>query len=92
MQASVQQTVDLWRTASEEIDSFNKDILPSAKSAVESATRGFEMGKFGFIEVLDAQRTLIGARNQYVAALGSATDSWVQIERIYGDTLAAPKP
>lgn len=92
MQSSIQQAVDLWSTASEEIDAFNTDILPSAKSAVESATRGFEMGKFGFIEVLDAQRTLIGARNQYVAALSSATDSWVQIERVYGDTLALPQP
>ncbi|MDG9928034.1 MULTISPECIES: TolC family protein [unclassified Pseudomonas] len=92
MQSTIQQAVDLWRTASEEIDSFNTDILPSAKSAVDSATRGFEMGKFGFIEVLDAQRTLIGARNQYVAALSSATDSWVQIERVYGDTLALPNP
>lgn len=91
-QATVQQAIDLWRTATDEIASFDKDILPSATRAVESTSRGFEMGKFGFIEVLDAQRTLISARNQYVAALSSATESWVQIERLYGDILATSQP
>ena len=43
------------------------------------------MGKFSFLEVLDAQRTLIGARNQYLVAVAQSTDAWVRIERIYGD-------
>ena len=45
----------------------------------------FEMGKFSFLDVLDARRTLIGARTQYLAALAQTTDAWVRIERIYGD-------
>jgi cobalt-zinc-cadmium efflux system outer membrane protein len=43
------------------------------------------MGKFGFLEVLDAQRTLIAARGQYLESLAMATDARVTVERIYGD-------
>lgn len=77
--------LDLWQTANDEVRAFNQQILPAAQSAVDSATRGFEMGKFNFIDVLDAQRTLIAARTQYLAATAQATDAWVRIERIYGD-------
>jgi cobalt-zinc-cadmium efflux system outer membrane protein len=43
------------------------------------------MGKFGFLDVLDAQRTLISARTQYIQAVAEATDARVRIERIFGD-------
>ncbi|MNC80536.1 hypothetical protein D3C75_1333660 [compost metagenome] len=43
------------------------------------------MGKFGFIEVLDAQRTLIAARGLYLDSLAAATNARAQVERVYGD-------
>ena len=85
LRTETRQALDLWATANSEVRAFNQVILPAAQSAVDSATRGFEMGKFNFLEVLDAQRTLIAARTQYLAALAQATDAWVRIERIYGD-------
>ncbi|NMX63389.1 TolC family protein [Pseudomonas sp. WS 5059] len=85
LRTETRQALDLWATANNEVSAFNKVILPAAQSAVDSATRGFEMGKFNFLDVLDAQRTLIAARTQYLAALAQATDAWVRIERIYGD-------
>nr|WP_272875854.1 TolC family protein [Stutzerimonas stutzeri] len=39
-------------------------MLPSAQSAYEAASKGFELGKFTFLDVLDAQRTLFQARSQ----------------------------
>lgn len=69
----------------QEVESYDKTILPSAQLAVDTATRGFEMGKFGFIEVLDAQRTLIVARGQYLDSLAVATNARAQVERVYGD-------
>ena len=85
LRTETRQALDLWATANSEVRAFNQVILPAAQSAVDSATRGFEMGKFNFLDVLDAQRTLIAARTQYLAALAQATDAWVRIERIYGD-------
>ena len=92
LKAETQQAIDQWLVAADEISSLDQIILPSAKSAVDSATRGFEMGKFAFIDVLDAQRTLIGARTQYVDALAAATAAWAQIERVYGDVSAISAP
>lgn len=85
LRTQTQSALDQWTAASKDVESFNQVILPSAKSAVDAATRGFEMGKFGFLEVLDAQRTLIAARSQYLDSLAIATDARVTIERIYGD-------
>ncbi|MBK5553848.1 TolC family protein [Pseudomonas sp. TH03] len=85
LRTEIQTTLDQWLTANTEIQSFDQSILPAAQSAVDTATRGFEMGKFNFLDVLDAQRTLISARAQYIQAIAEATDAWVRIERIFGD-------
>ncbi|SEB32050.1 TolC family protein [Pseudomonas marginalis] len=85
LRTETRQALDLWQTANSEVRAFNQQILPAAQRAVDSATRGFEMGKFNFLDVLDAQRTLIAARTQYLAATAQATDAWLRIERIYGD-------
>ncbi len=85
LRTEIQTTLDQWRTANTEVASFNQTILPATQSAVDTATRGFEMGKFNFLDVLDAQRTLISARTQYIQAITEATNAWVRIERIFGD-------
>ncbi|RXT87734.1 outer membrane efflux protein [Pseudomonas syringae] len=85
LRTQTQFALDQWTTAAQEVESFDRVILPAAQRAVDTATRGFEMGKFGFLEVLDAQRTLISARNQYLESLATATEARVAIERIHGD-------
>ena len=90
LRTEIQTTLEQWQTANAEVKAFNQTILPAAQSAVDSATRGFEMGKFGFLDVLDAQRTLISARSQYIQAVSEATDARVRIERIFGDLAASP--
>lgn len=88
LRSEVQQAYQQWRTAQGAISGFEGDLLASADSALENTTRGFQMGKFGFIDVLDAQRTLIDVRSRYLQALGEALDAWVRLERIYGDLSA----
>ncbi|WP_136478830.1 TolC family protein [Pseudomonas sp. DG56-2] len=85
LRSETQTALNQWTTAMQEVESYDKSILPSAQQAVDTATRGFEMGKFGFIEVLDAQRTLIAARSQYLGSLEAATNARAQVERVFGD-------
>lgn len=89
LRSETQTALNQWSTAMQEVESYDKTILPSAQQAVDTATRGFEMGKFGFIEVLDAQRTLILARGQYLDSLAAATNARAQVERVYGEVGSA---
>jgi len=88
LRSETRSAVSQWRTALEDVADYDRTILPSAQQAVDTATRGFEMGKFAFLDVLDAQRTLIEARALYLEALAQATDARAQVERIYGDLAA----
>ena len=53
----------------EQVRSMRENILPAAQRVFDSAVIGFEAGKFGFLDVLDAQRTLLQIRTQYIQAL-----------------------
>ncbi len=88
LRSEVQQAHQQWRTAQGAIRSFEDGLLGAADQALESTTRGFQMGKFAFIDVLDAQRTLIDVRSRYLLALDEALAAWVRLERIYGDLSA----
>ena len=88
LRSETRSAVSQWRTALQDVEDYDRTILPSAQQAVDTATRGFEMGKFAFLDVLDAQRTLIEARALYLEALAQATDARAQVERIYGDVAA----
>ncbi len=66
---------------------YQNDILPGAQSAYEAARKGFEFGKFSFLEVLDAQRTLFQANTQYIQALALARLAEADMQNILGTGL-----
>lgn len=67
-----------------ELNIIRADILPGAQSAFEAAVKGFELGKFSFLDVLDAQRTLVQAKTQYVRLLAESHRAGADIERLLG--------
>jgi outer membrane protein, heavy metal efflux system len=69
-------------------ESLRSEILPSSQSSFDAANKGFAAGKFNFLDVLDAQRTLFQAKSQYVQALLEAHQSVAEIERILGDVIS----
>lgn len=71
-------------SARQSVETLKTDILPGAQSAFDAATKGFEFGKFGFLDVLDAQRTLVQAKSQYIDILLEAHQATSDIERILG--------
>ncbi|WP_237174054.1 TolC family protein [Paracandidimonas lactea] len=70
---------DISKAAAGKLDSL---VLPTANRAYETARKGFEAGKFGFTEVIDAQRTLFQARTRYLTALSDSYQALARIERI----------
>ncbi|UVW30515.1 TolC family protein [Massilia sp. H6] len=53
----------------EQVRTMREDVLPRAQRVFDAAVTGFEAGKFSFLDVLDAQRTLLQIRTQYIQAL-----------------------
>jgi cobalt-zinc-cadmium efflux system outer membrane protein len=72
-----------------EVDLIQTEILPGALSAYEATTKGFELGKFSFLDVLDAQRTYFQAKSQYLRAFGETHRAAADIERLLGVPSAA---
>lgn len=80
----------LHRTASSEVATFESDILPGAQSAYEAIRQGFELGKFGYLEALDAQRTLLQARAQHLRSVASVYRAASDLDRLLGNASPAP--
>ncbi|MDD1015859.1 TolC family protein [Pseudomonas rubra] len=91
LRSEVVQALTQWSTAAQEVQTFDRSILPSAQQALDAATRGFERGKFAFLDVLDAQRTLVAARLQYLQAQAQSSEARVRLERIFGDLSLASR-
>lgn len=72
--------------AQNEIKLLHDEVLPGARSAFEVANRGYELGRFSFLEMLDAQRALFQNRVLYVRALANYQRLINEIERL----IAAP--
>lgn len=76
-------------SATNEVTALQKEILPGAQEAFDAATKGFELGKFGYLDVLDAQRTLLQARAQYLRSLADAHRSVTDLDRLLGVNASA---
>jgi outer membrane protein, heavy metal efflux system len=91
LDGDIAQAYERLSFARQEAEALQKEILPGAQSAYDAATRGFEYGKFGFLDVLDAQRTLLQAKSQYLRALSEAHRAAADIDRLLGEPLHATK-
>ncbi|MGF6273202.1 cobalt-zinc-cadmium efflux system outer membrane protein [Massilia sp. UYP11] len=71
---------------------ISTEILPGAEDAQRAASRGFELGKFALIDVLDAQRMLAQSRNQYLNAVLDAHRAAADIVRLLGHAAVQENP
>jgi cobalt-zinc-cadmium efflux system outer membrane protein len=63
---------------------LRQTVLPAAQRAYQAAAQGFEAGKFAYLEVLDAQRTLLQARVRYLGAVAATYQAATAIDRMLG--------
>lgn len=75
-------------SAKDEVTALASNVLPGARSAFEAVGEGYRLGKFGYLEVLDAQRTLVSAGGQYLRALSDYHKAAAEVERLIGAPLA----
>ncbi len=58
------------------------EILPSANRGFQLAREGYSLGRFAYLEVLDAQRSLSSAKQQHIDALRDFHIAKAQLERL----------
>jgi cobalt-zinc-cadmium efflux system outer membrane protein len=80
----LQQASSQLGVASASARTLKSKVLPAAQQAYDAATKGFEAGKFGFLDVIDAQRSLLQARARYLTALSTSNQAATAIDRLLG--------
>jgi len=84
LQAEVAQAAVRLRLSREQAQLLHEEALPTAQTAYESALKGYELGKFAFLDVLDAQRTLFQLRRQLLQASADAHRASAELDRLLG--------
>jgi cobalt-zinc-cadmium efflux system outer membrane protein len=71
-----------YQVARDEAALLQQDVVLNARSAYELTLKGFEYGKFSFLDVLDAQRTWFQAQSHQWNSMLEACRAFADIERI----------
>lgn len=66
---------------------LKNSIIPEAENAYEIIRQGYIQGRFAFIDLLDAQRTLFETQTQFLLELTDYYNSLIEIENITGENL-----
>lgn len=90
--SETQAALERLAAARNEADTLKRDVLPGAQNAYDVATKGFELGKFNFLEVLDAQRTLFESKSQYLRAVAETHRANAEIDRLVASPAQLVKP
>ena len=83
--ASLQESHDALSMAHEEIRALDDAILPAATTAFEAIREGYREGRFSYLDLLDAERTLNAARKRRIDATTAYQISLVEIDRLVGE-------
>lgn len=78
------QALERFNNARDEAESLQLRVLPAATNAHELASKGYELGKFNILDVLDAQRSLFQIQAQYLRVMLEVHRNAAEIERITG--------
>lgn len=82
LQADVGQAAERLRLTRQQAQLLRTEVLPTAQSAYDAAVKGYELGKFSFMDVLDAQRTLFQLRQQQLRSSAEAYRAAAELDRL----------
>lgn len=84
LEASLAEAEERLVTGWREVDALRRTILPNARQAFGLAREGYAAGKFTFLDVLEAQRTLFDTQAQLNEALMDVHARRADVERLTG--------
>jgi outer membrane protein TolC len=75
------------QTAQRLAESYQTSLLPQAESALTVAEAGYRAGRTGFLDLLDAQRSLLNFKLEYYQYLADYEQRAAELERVIGEEL-----
>lgn len=85
--AALTTTYQALANAHASIEALQGKVLPSATETFNSINEAYTQGKSGFLDVLDAQRTLFEVRERCLEALSAYHQNVAVLERLTGESL-----
>ena len=82
--AALEEAAQRLASAYAEATALKNEVLPGAQSSFDAVSKGYRDGKFDYLQVLDAQRTLFEARSRYVESLAAYHKASAEVERLIG--------
>ncbi len=73
-----------------EANTLAADVLPLSEETMRSIANGYRSGKFGYLDLLEAQRAHFFARERRLRALLSARLATIELERLAGKAATIP--
>ncbi|MHC4226361.1 MAG: TolC family protein [Planctomycetota bacterium] len=67
------------------------DVLPGAQSSFDAVSEGYRDGKFDYLQVLYAQRTLFERKGRYIESLTAYHKAKADTERLIGQSIESIK-
>lgn len=71
-------------SAADAVTVLRATVIPSAQSVFDAVQEGYQLGRFGLLDVLDAQRTLTDAHRRHLDALTRFHVAVTYVERLTG--------
>lgn len=75
------------QTAQRLAESYKTSLLPQAESALTVAESGYQAGRGSFLDLLDAQRSLLNFKLEYYQYLADYEQRAAELERVIGEEL-----
>jgi cobalt-zinc-cadmium efflux system outer membrane protein len=74
-------------TTHHQIEQIRSQILPSSQKVFDAARTGYEQGKFGYLTLLDAQKSLFETRRSHLESLQAYHLARIEMDRLTGERL-----
>jgi len=75
------------RHAATALDALEGEIVPQAEETLSFSRRGFAEGRFSYLELADAERTLSAVRRERIETAVSYHSLVLELERVTGEPL-----
>ncbi|MBW2478021.1 MAG: TolC family protein, partial [Deltaproteobacteria bacterium] len=87
------QLEDVWQrltVAHTEASLLRDQLLPAVQQSFEAISYGYQVGKFGYLEVLDAEQTLFETKSRYIDSLTRYHKTFAEMEQLLGQSVSPP--